>query len=142
MTPQLQAGKKLEFEELKTGNGLVLSMKPPSGSAYLQAVKWSERSPVMTQVYQALLCIVAINGDPQITKTEMQITALCDRLGPEAMDEVVEWFQRKTTPEMFEARDLLADKVIGMTQEDALKLILDKANELKAEKLKNSQGIQ
>lgn len=130
------AAKPSELDTLNIDDK-VIKLKAPLASNRLLAVELSNGDQNLSMTFEAMLCVVSINGAVETRATSRaRIDALADRLGLVALEEVVAWHRDKQFPELKEALDEMI--ATGGTMEDAMKLAIEK----RRAKSKNSQKIQ
>jgi hypothetical protein len=97
---EILAERQGDVDSLDTGE-VVLGLKKPLGSAYLRSIELAEGNASLTPFFEAMLCIVAVNGTPQpAPRNKDQIYALADVIGRASIDSLLAWYQEKTMPEV------------------------------------------
>src|SRR5436190_1189976 len=123
------------IDSLALPNGRKLKLRTPSGANYLIAVEISGQAMALIPTYEALLCIAQIDSEPQpVPRTRRMMEVLCDKLGREGLDIVLEWHQRKAFPEIAQA----VRELEGGSMQDIQQRIV----ELRDERLKKSLETQ
>lgn len=129
------ATKPSELDAIEA-DGKVVKLRLPLASNRILANELAEGSPSLVMTFEALLCVVSINGGAESRATSRaRMDALADRLGIEAMEAVVTWYRDKQFPELKEAIEEVGE---DGTLQDAMKLAIEK----RRAKSKNSQKIQ
>lgn len=115
-----------------------LHMRLPRGSDYLAAVELAGNSMMGLAVFEGLLCITGINGEPRPRpNTRAKLDALGDLIGRDGINSVINWHQRKAMPELGAAFDHF-----GPDLDLADPLVKGWIDEHRKERLKKSQGTQ
>lgn len=94
------AAQQGDADTIDTGT-VTISLKKPMGSNYLRAIELCDGNANLTPFLEAMLCIIAINGDPHPTpRTKDQIYASADLIGRDGVDALMGWYQKKMMPEL------------------------------------------
>lgn len=110
-------------EELTVGS-TKLRLRNPTGANYLAAMELAGANVTMMPIYEALMCIVAINGQPSpMVRTKLAAEKLADNIGRDALESLTAWYNRKTNPELSKVLEQLGtDATIEQIQAEVLKM--------------------
>lgn len=129
----LLAVRNLQATQQLPVDGAVFTMRAPGGSNYFKAAEYAGKNTQLVQVFESLLCVVAINGIPEATpNSRAMIDALADRVGRRALDSLAEWYQKTLYPEIDEAMTIAKESGILLDSPDFLVIV----ERVKASKLK------
>ena len=120
------AGSPVDLSTVEAG-GKVIKLRNPLASNRILANELADGSAALVPPFEAMLCVVSINGDAQARPTSRsRMDVLADRLGLEAMEAVTLWYRDKTFPELKEAIEELGE---DGTMQDAMMLAVKKRRE-------------
>lgn len=129
----LLAGRNLQASSTHAYEGVVFTMRPPGGSNYFKATELAGKTTNLTPIFEALLCVIAIDGRPEPTPaSRAMIDALADRVGRRALDSLAEWYQKALYPEIDEAMDYCKLNNIPLDGPEFIAIL----DQIKAAKLK------
>lgn len=124
------AAQQGDADTIDTGS-VTISLKKPMGSNYLRAIELCDGNANLTPFLEAMLCIIAVNGDPHPTpRTKDQIYALADVIGRDGVDALMGWYQKRMIPELDTILQTHPDINVGSPEFQAL------LNEMRAAKTK------
>ena len=81
-------------ETLTLDDGTTIGVRKAGGAAYLRAVELGNGNQAATVLIEAIMCVVKINEEVQVTPTtRSKVDALCERLGRDGVEAIQIWYQ-------------------------------------------------